>query len=71
MTDDELYRKYLESVFVPHKESFYYVPKLNIILPDNEVLNNFTYYDLYHIFVRMNRLSGYKSYVYDIEGNPT
>lgn len=71
MIDDELYRKYLESVFVPHKESFYYIPKLNIILPDNEVLNNFTYYDLYHIFVRMNRPSGYKSYVYDIEGNPT
>ena len=41
MTDDELYRRYLESVFVPHKESFYYVPELNIILPDNEILNNF------------------------------
>ena len=71
MEDDELYKKYLESVFVPHKESFYYVPELNLILPDNEVLNYFTYYDLYHVFVRMNRLSGYKSYVYDIEGNPT
>ncbi len=69
MEADELYRKYLESVFVERGGSFYYVPKFNIILPDSKLLNNFSYYDLYHIFVRMNRLNGYKSYVYDIEGN--
>lgn len=70
MTSDELYNKYLEEEFSEQDGTYYCNPKTNEIFLDSQIVDNLIYYDLYHVFARVNRYGYSDRFIYDIKGNP-
>ncbi len=70
MTSDELYNKYLEEEFREQDGTYYCNPKTNEVFLDSQIVDNLIYYDLYHVFARVNRYGYSDRFIYDIKGNP-
>lgn len=70
MTSDELYNKYLEEEFSQQDETYYCNPRTNEVFLDSQIVDNLIYYDLYHVFARVNRNGCSDRFIYDIKGNP-
>ena len=69
MTSDELYNKYLEEEFREQDGTYYCNPKTNEVFLDSQIVDNLIYYDLYHVFARVNRYGYSDLFIYDIKGN--
>ena len=70
MTDDELYKKYLESLFIEQDGTYYYEPQTNKIFLDKEMVDRIVYRDLYHVFAMVNRWGAPDECIYGISGEP-
>lgn len=70
MTDDELYKKYLESLFIEQDGTYYYEPQTNKIFLDKEMVDKIVYRDLYHVFAMVNRWGAPDECIYGIGGEP-
>lgn len=70
MIDDELYKKYLESLFIEQGGTYYYEPQTNKIFLDKEMVDRIVYRDLYHVFAMVNRWGAPDECIYGISGEP-
>ena len=68
MEDDELYKKYLESVFYRGDETYFYNVKTQEIMPDHLTLDSVSHYFLNYIIRCMYDFMGYDVSNLDFSG---